>query len=82
MILGAGISAHTVALHLKRRLKGGHEVIVVSPNANGSWPVSRYGITDRRSGYRAATVSLGADCTWRVSESETTSRAGQSAPEV
>lgn len=37
VILGAGISGHTAALHLKRRLKQGHEVIVVSPNANWNW---------------------------------------------
>src|SRR5664279_6230926 len=37
VILGAGISGHTAALHLKRRLKRSHEVIVVSPNANWNW---------------------------------------------
>lgn len=37
VILGAGISGHTAALHLQRRLKGGHEVVVVSPNANWNW---------------------------------------------
>ena len=37
VILGAGISGHTAALHLKRRLKGAHEVIVVSPNADWNW---------------------------------------------
>jgi sulfide:quinone oxidoreductase len=37
VILGAGISGHTAALHLRRRLKGPHEVIVVSPNADWNW---------------------------------------------
>ena len=37
VILGAGISGHTAALHLKRRLKRAHEVIVVSPNADWNW---------------------------------------------
>ncbi len=37
VILGAGISGHTAALHLKRRLKRAHEVIVVSPNAEWNW---------------------------------------------
>jgi sulfide:quinone oxidoreductase len=37
VILGAGISGHTAALHLKRRLRGAHEVVVVSPNSNWNW---------------------------------------------
>ena len=37
VVLGAGISGHTAALHLKRRLKGDHEVIVVSPNSKWNW---------------------------------------------
>ena len=37
VVLGAGISGHTAALHLRRRLSRGHEVVVVSPNANWSW---------------------------------------------
>ncbi len=37
VILGAGISGHTAALHLKRRLKRSHEVVVVSPNADWNW---------------------------------------------
>ncbi|MGC8481537.1 MAG: NAD(P)/FAD-dependent oxidoreductase [Acidimicrobiales bacterium] len=37
LILGAGISGHTAALHLKRRVGGDHEVIVVSPNSMWNW---------------------------------------------
>jgi len=37
VVLGAGISGHTAALHLRRRLGHAHEVVVVSPNANGNW---------------------------------------------
>ncbi len=38
VILGAGISGHTAALRLKRRLgHGDHTVTVVSPNANWNW---------------------------------------------
>lgn len=38
VILGAGIAGHTAALRLRRALgRGGHEVVVVSPNANWNW---------------------------------------------
>jgi sulfide:quinone oxidoreductase len=37
VILGAGISGHTAALHLRRRLKREHEVVVVSPNSDWNW---------------------------------------------
>lgn len=37
VILGAGIAGHTAALHLKRRLQAGHQVVVVSPNADWNW---------------------------------------------
>src|SRR5664280_3877500 len=37
VILGAGISGHTAALHLQRQLKNKHEIVVVSPNANWNW---------------------------------------------
>ena len=37
VILGAGISGHTAALHLRRLLGKGHEVVVVSPNADWNW---------------------------------------------
>ncbi len=37
VILGAGISGHTAALHLKRRVKSRHEIVVVSPNSSWNW---------------------------------------------
>ncbi len=37
VILGAGVSGHTAALFLKRRLGRSHEVVVVSPNSNWNW---------------------------------------------
>jgi len=37
VILGAGISGHTAALLLRRKLSKAHEVIVVSPNSQWNW---------------------------------------------
>lgn len=37
LILGAGISGHTAALHAKRLLGKKHEVVVVTPNSNWNW---------------------------------------------
>lgn len=37
LILGAGISGHTAALLLKRKLGSQHEIIVVSPNSKWNW---------------------------------------------
>ncbi|MBW8078276.1 MAG: NAD(P)/FAD-dependent oxidoreductase [Gallionella sp.] len=37
VILGAGISGHTAALHLQRQLKNQHQIVMVSPNANWNW---------------------------------------------
>ena len=37
VILGAGVSGHTAALHLRRQLPRQHEVVVVTPNANWNW---------------------------------------------
>ncbi|MDJ0324744.1 FAD/NAD(P)-binding oxidoreductase [Cryobacterium sp. PH31-AA6] len=37
VILGAGVSGHTAALYLKRRLGRKHEVVVVSPGSNWNW---------------------------------------------
>lgn len=34
VILGAGVSGHTAALHLRRMLGREHNVTVVTPNAN------------------------------------------------
>ncbi|OIQ81245.1 pyridine nucleotide-disulfide oxidoreductase [mine drainage metagenome] len=37
VIMGAGISGHTAALHLRRMLDKSHEVVVVSPNSKWNW---------------------------------------------
>ena len=37
VVLGAGISGHTAALHLRRLLKKDHEVVVVTPNSKWNW---------------------------------------------
>jgi sulfide:quinone oxidoreductase len=37
VILGAGISGHTAALVLRRRLPDDHEIVVVTPNSKWNW---------------------------------------------
>lgn len=37
VILGAGISGHVAASHLRRKLSKEHEVVMVSPNSNYQW---------------------------------------------
>ncbi len=37
VVLGAGISGHVAATHLRRKLSKEHEVIVISPNSNYQW---------------------------------------------
>lgn len=37
VILGAGISGHVAASHLRRKLSKDHDVVVVSPNSNYQW---------------------------------------------
>jgi sulfide:quinone oxidoreductase len=37
VVLGAGISGHVAASHLRRMLSKEHEVLVVSPNSNYQW---------------------------------------------
>lgn len=37
VILGAGISGHTAAMHLRRRLGRAHQITVVSPNSKWNW---------------------------------------------
>ncbi|MBK6885284.1 MAG: FAD-dependent oxidoreductase [Tetrasphaera sp.] len=37
VVLGAGVSGHTAALHLSRLLPAGHTVTVVSPNSQWNW---------------------------------------------
>jgi len=37
VVLGAGVSGHTAALYLRKRLAGEHEVVVVNPKATYNW---------------------------------------------
>ncbi len=37
VVLGAGISGHVAACHLRRKLSKHHQVVVVSPNSNYQW---------------------------------------------
>lgn len=37
VVLGAGVSGHTAALYLKKKLGSAHEIIVVSPNSKWNW---------------------------------------------
>ena len=37
VVLGAGISGHTAALHLRRKLGKDHEVVVITPNSKWNW---------------------------------------------
>jgi len=37
LVLGAGISGHVAAAHLRRKLSKEHQVVVVSPNSNYQW---------------------------------------------
>ena len=37
LIMGAGVSGHTAALHAHRMLKRDHDVVVVSPNSKWNW---------------------------------------------
>ncbi len=37
VILGAGVSGHTAALHLARKVGGAHRITVVSPNSQWNW---------------------------------------------
>ncbi|WP_350257750.1 FAD/NAD(P)-binding oxidoreductase [Scrofimicrobium sp. R131] len=37
VVLGGGISGHTAALHLRKRLGKNHTVTVVTPNSNWNW---------------------------------------------
>src|SRR5660398_289033 len=37
VVLGAGVSGHTAALYLKKRLGKAHEVVVDSPNSQYNW---------------------------------------------
>ena len=55
VILGAGISGHTAAMHLRRKLSKKHEVCVISPNSNYQWVPSNIwvgiGRNENKAGY-------------------------------
>ena len=58
VILGAGISGHTAALHLRRMLKEPHEVVVVSPNSKWNWIPSNIWVGVGRMTTKQVTFSL------------------------
>lgn len=58
IVLGAGISGHTAALHLRRMLGKTHEVVVVSPNADYNWIPSNIWVGVGRMKTEQVTVPL------------------------
>ena len=58
VVLGAGISGHTAALHLRRRLGPAHEVVVVSPNSHWNWIPSNIWVGVGRMTRRQVTFPL------------------------
>lgn len=58
VILGAGISGHTAALHLRRMLGKQHEVMVVSPNSRWNWIPSNIWVGVGRMGVDEVTFAL------------------------
>mgnify|MGYP000844678487 FL=1 len=58
VVLGAGISGHTAALHLRRKLDKEHEVVVVSPNADYNWIPSNIWVGVGRMSTKQVTFAL------------------------
>lgn len=58
VVLGAGISGHTAALHLRRLLGRRHDVVVVSPNADYNWIPSNIWVGVGRMSTRQVTFPL------------------------
>jgi sulfide:quinone oxidoreductase len=58
IVLGAGISGHTAALHLRRMLGKQHEVLVVSPNADYNWIPSNIWVGVGRMSTKQVSVPL------------------------
>ena len=56
VVLGAGISGHTAALHLRKMLDRQHEVVVVSPNSQWNWIPSNIWVGVGRMKRRAGDV--------------------------
>jgi 2-polyprenyl-6-methoxyphenol hydroxylase-like FAD-dependent oxidoreductase len=58
VVLGAGISGHTAALLLRRKLKREHQVVVVSPKAQWNWIPSNIWVGVGRMGAEEVTFDL------------------------
>ncbi len=58
VVLGAGVSGHTAALHLRRMLGKEHEVVVVSPNSQWNWIPSNIWVGVGRMGVKDVTFPL------------------------
>lgn len=58
VVLGAGISGHTAALHLRKMLDRTHEVVVVSPNSQWNWIPSNIWVGVGRMSADQVTFSL------------------------
>ncbi|WP_395656156.1 NAD(P)/FAD-dependent oxidoreductase [Nocardioides sp.] len=58
VVLGAGVSGHTAALHLRRLLGKEHEVLVVSPNSQWNWIPSNIWVGVGRMGVEDVTFPL------------------------
>ncbi|MEQ6121207.1 FAD/NAD(P)-binding oxidoreductase [Reichenbachiella sp. MALMAid0571] len=58
VILGAGVSGHTAALTLRRKLSNKHEVVVVSPNSKYQWMPSNIWVGIGRMKSKQVTFSL------------------------
>ena len=58
VVLGAGVSGHTAALHLRRMLGKEHEVLVVSPNSQWNWIPSNIWVGVGRMGVKDVTFPL------------------------
>jgi sulfide:quinone oxidoreductase len=58
VILGAGISGHTAAAHLRRKLSKEHEVLVVSPNRNYQWVPSNIWVGIGRMKSKGSNISF------------------------
>jgi NADH dehydrogenase FAD-containing subunit len=58
VVLGAGVSGHTAALTLRRKLSKEHEVIVVSPNSRYQWIPSNIWVGIGRMNSKQVTFEL------------------------
>ena len=58
VILGAGVSGHTAALHLRRTLGKDHQITVVTPNAKWNWIPSNIWVGVGKMSERQVTFDL------------------------